>query len=193
MDGADDHLEKRVSEYRVAVPVCVVGMVLALALISAFKATDQIPAPPVGAGILVGPVTLFVVISCCFAFVHGLGLRRQNAHPLVLLLRWATMSSQIAAEGGGSKLRTTGGRIWRCGIGARKDAARPARGSTSGLAMLLRIPTILFVGGERFLFGMGGSNKEQSRPTGGRDCSLLLLIAPFCPSLSLLIAPSCFP
>jgi hypothetical protein len=187
MEGADDRLGKQLFEGRFSVWACLCGLILAWALTSALKAADRMPAHSSGAVILVGVATLFVVIGCCFAFV--LRLRRRMAHLPVLLLRCAAMLFRMEAERGYSKSRTTGGRIRVGRIGAWKGAAGRARRPTSGGVIPPGVPTIPLVGGDRFLLGMGGSNREQSRPPGGRDCSLLLpFVAPYC-SLLLPIAP----
>jgi hypothetical protein len=187
MDGADDRFGKHLFEGRFSVWACLCGLILAWALTSPLKAADRMPAHLTEAGILFGATTLFVAIHCCFGFV----LRRRMAHLPVPLLRCAAMLFRIEAERGYSKLGTVGGPIWGSWIGAWKDAASPAHGSTSGRAIPPAIPTFPLVDGRPFLLEMGGAIGSKREHGGDGDCSLLLPIAPNNAKSLLLFAPYC--
>jgi hypothetical protein len=189
MDGADDRFEKHRPQCRFGVRACVYGLILAWALFSILKWADWTPAYLARAGILAGPAMLFVAIGCYFAFV--LRRRRRMAHLPVPLLRCAAMLFRIEAERGYSKLGTVGGPIWGSWIGAWKDAASPAHGSTSGRAIPPAIPTFPLVDGRPFLLEMGGAIGSNREHGGDGDCSLLLPIAPNNAKSLLLFAPYC--
>src|ERR1022692_2185510 len=93
MYDPDDGFEKRLPECRFAVRACVCGLILAWALTSTLKWADRMPAHLSWAGILVGPATLFVAISSCFASVLWLRHRHRlwMANKPVLLLCCAAM------------------------------------------------------------------------------------------------------
>ena len=185
MGGADDRFDKPLIEGRLSVRAGVVSMILAWALTATLMAADRMPAHSTEAGILVGATTLFVAIHCCFGFV----LRRRMAHLPVPLLRCAAMLFRIEAERGYSKLGTVGGPIWGSWIGAWKDAASPAHGSTSGRAIPLAIPTFPLVDGRPFLLEMGGAIGSTAGTAIAPYCSLLLPKTSNRCSFLLLIAP----
>jgi hypothetical protein len=187
MDGANDRFDKPVIEGRLSVWACIVSLILAWALTSTLKAADRMPAHLTEAGILVGATTLFIATHCCFGFV----LRRRMAHLPVPLLRCAAMLFRIEAERGYSKLGTVGGPIWGSWIGAWKDAASPAHGSTSGRAIPPAIPTFPLVDGHPFLLGLGGAIGRQREHGGDGDCSFLLPFAPYCSLKRRIVAPFC--
>jgi hypothetical protein len=187
MDGADDRFGKHLFEGRFSVGACLCGLILAWALTSTLKAADRMPAHLTEAGILFGATTLFVAIHCCYGFV----LRRRMAHLPVPLLRCAAMLFRIEAERGYSKLGTVGGPIWGSWIGAWKDAASPAHGSTSGRAIPLAIPTFPLVDGRPFLLEMGGAIGSTAGTAIAPYCSLLLPFAPHNAKSLLLFAPYC--
>jgi len=176
MDGADDRFGKHLFEGRFSLWACLCGLILAWALTSTLKAADRMPAHLTEAGILFGATTLFIATHCCFGFVP----RRRMAHLPVPFLRCAAILFRIEAEHGYSKLGTVGGPIWGSWIGAWKDAASPAHGSTSGRAIPPAIPTFPLVDGRPFLLEMGGAIGSKREHGGDGDCSLLLPFAPFC-------------
>jgi hypothetical protein len=193
MDDPDDVFEKRLPKYGFVVRACVCGVILAWAFASTIKWADRMPAHLTWAGILVGFATLFVAIGFCLASVPWLWHRWWMAYLLVLILCCAAMLALRWAERGNSRFWTTWGWIRRTRIGARKGGAGPVRSPTLRGAIALGSPTIPLVGGDRFLLGTCGSDKERSRPLGDRDCSLLLPFAPTNLPKSLLVAPSSLP
>jgi hypothetical protein len=185
MDDPDDAFEKLLPECRFAVRACVCGLILAWALTSTLKGTFRMPAHLTWAGILVGPATLFVVISSCFASVLWLRHLWWMTYLPVLLLCCTAMLALMWAERAYSKFWTTWGWIRRMRIGARKGGGGLVHRPTLGRAIPLGTLRIPLIGGNRFLLRACGSERERSRPQGDRDRSLSLSHAPEDRSFSL--------
>ena len=109
MDGADDRFGKHLFEGRFSVWACLCGLILAWALTSTLKWADRMPAHLTWAGILVGPATLFVASSSCFASVPWLWHRCWMAYLLVLIVCCGAMLALMWAERGNSRFWTTWG------------------------------------------------------------------------------------
>jgi hypothetical protein len=179
MDDPDDGVEKRLTECRIAVWACVYGLILTWALASTLKWGDLAPAHLTWAGIIVGPRDPFRSDRFLFCFralastsvVDGVPacpalVLRRDAGPYVGRARLLQILGNPGLDPEDEDWCVEGGR-W------------PGSQSDFGTVNSPWDPEGPFVGGDRFLLGMCGSDRERSRPPGDRDRSLSLPFAPF--------------